>query len=333
MKKVMLIAPDFNQYTQIFSDSIMQCGYDVRAMSFTPYNWKTAILKMLHMDDKKLINREIVAFNYEIKKNYKEYRPDFVIIIRGDFMCSDTLEQMHVKKVLWLYDSVSRYPDSARNWDAYDLHYVFEESDIEVLAKSGKQAEFLALGYDPKKYFPINAVKQDVDISFVGAMYGERKELLEKLADEFSDLHIEFYGIYVFKRYIFDYIQFIFSNKKKAFKNKAVSHKDANKLYARSKININILHRQSKSGWNARLNEILGAQGFQIISFNPLVADRYKGMLDTFTDYEELKKKIRYYLNHEEERKKIAAAGYVWTKKHETYKSRFEYIMARLESL
>ena len=43
MKKVMLIAPNFNNYTEIFENSISENGYSVISKSFTPYNWKTAV--------------------------------------------------------------------------------------------------------------------------------------------------------------------------------------------------------------------------------------------------------------------------------------------------
>ena len=334
IKKVLLIAPDFNNYTEIFSKSISEFGYKVEALSFTPYNWKTALLKKLHLNQEKLINNEVDAFNSEIVRKYKSFAPDYVIVIRGDFVRKETLEIMKgTRKAIWLYDSITRYPKSSDNWEMYDLHYVFEQSDIEILRVQGKQAFFLPLGYDGDRYYPIKQENQDIDISFVGAMYGNRKKLLENVARRYDDLNLAFYGPYVLKRNIVAYLKFWKSDWKNAFKNKRISHEDANQLYARSKININILHEQSKEGWNARLNEILGAGGFQIVTHNDLIAEKYFGMLDTFRSDEELIEKIEYYLSHPEIRRQMSFRGYQWVKNNETYCVRFAYILSQLNSL
>ena len=334
MKKVLLIAPDFNNYTDAFSRSISKCGYNVKHLSFTPYNWKTALLKKMHLSQEKLIAQEIDAFNIKILNKYKLFLPDFVIAINGDFIKEATLKEMgNTKKGLWLYDSITRYPRIADNWNYYDLHYVFEQSDIAILNGQGKKAVFLPQGYDDAVYAPIEKKCQDIDISFVGAMYGDRKETLEHIARHFDSLKIEFYGSYVLKRDFRAYVRFLGSDFSKVFKNKRITHEEANLLYAKSKININILHEQSKAGWNARLDEILGAAGFQLVSHNDLISQRYSGMLDTFKTKEELVSKIEYYLSHPELRDAMRLKGYRWTKNNETYIHRFRQIMADLESL
>lgn len=334
MKKVLLLAPHFNNYTEIFSSSIQQCGYQVIALSFEAYSWKTALCKMLHQNYKWIVEKEKDRFNRTVTKVYEKNLPDFVIVIRGDFMREQTLRIMKKSAIaLWLYDSISRYPESGNNWDLYDLHYVFEESDVEKLSKEGKEACFLPLGYDSQRYYAIESREETIDISFVGAMYESRKKILEQLVEDFPDLNMKFYGIYVFKRNVTEYIRFLKSPLRKVFKNRTISHSKANQLYSKSKINLNILHEQSKGGWNARLNEILGAGGFQIVSYNPKIEEKYHGMLETFQDYSDLKKKIKYYLERPQERKDYKDRGYQYAGENETYKDRFEYILRRLEEV
>mgnify|MGYP000014749548 FL=1 len=331
MKKILLIAPDFNNYTEIFSNSIDKCGYNAISLSFSAYDWRTAVCKLFHCSDKKIIDKKKTIFNKRILELYKEINPEFVIVIRGDFMERETLSSITCPKAIWLYDSVSRYPDMMENWELYDLHYVFEESDVLKLKEKNKESVFLPLGYDEQKYYPINTNTKDVDISFVGAMYGNRKKILEKVAYDFKNKNCMFYGVYEFKRNIVRYIKFIMSDKKNSFVNKKISHEKANELYSRTKININILHEQSQSGWNARLNEILGAGAFQLVSYNELIAKKYEGMLDTFRDYDELKNKIEYYIDNEEIRIQYAQKGYEWAKNNETYLNRFKIILNELE--
>lgn len=63
----------------------------------------------------------------------------------------ETLSSITCPKAIWLYDSVSRYPDMMENWELYDLHYVFEESDVLKLKEKNKESVFLPLGYDEQK--------------------------------------------------------------------------------------------------------------------------------------------------------------------------------------
>ena len=58
----------------------------------------------------------------------------------------ETLSSITCPKAIWLYDSVSRYPDMMENWELYDLHYVFEESDVLKLKEKNKEKCFFTIG-------------------------------------------------------------------------------------------------------------------------------------------------------------------------------------------
>ena len=70
---------------------------------------------------------------------------------------------------------------------------------------------------DINQYHPLK-LKKTIDISFVGNMYKNRKDILEKLSEDFPNLNLAFYGKYVTFWHPIKYIKFIFSKKKKAFK-------------------------------------------------------------------------------------------------------------------
>ena len=56
-------------------------------------------------------------------------------------------------------------------------------------------------------------------------------------------------------------------------------------------------------------------------------------MLDTFKDYDDLKKKIKYYLENDNIRNEYAQRGYNWAKDNETYFQRFNFILQELEKI
>lgn len=111
-----------------------------------------------------------------------------------------------------------------------------------------------------------------------------------------------------------------------------------NRIYAKSKVaigdslNLNFDYPYYTSD---RLFESTGRGGFTIYP-------DIKGLRDLFVDKEEivfyehgnlkdLKNKIDYYLEHEDEREKIRLAGHERTKKEHTYVHRWKYILEELE--
>lgn len=102
------------------------------------------------------------------------------------------------------------------------------------------------------------------------------------------------------------------------------------KIFNASKICINFQPKDMVSGGNMRTFEIPGSGAFQLAD---RVADEYfvKGKeVVTFDSIIDLKKKIRYYLTHEQERKKIAERGYVRAHRDHTYVQRFKKLFKEI---
>lgn len=84
------------------------------------------------------------------------------------------------------------------------------------------------------------------------------------------------------------------------------------KIYYLSKINLNITMRSIETGIPQRVFDIMGVGGFVLSNYQEeleelFVPDRE---IVLFRDVPELLKKAEYYLNHEEERIRIAINGY-----------------------
>lgn len=82
-------------------------------------------------------------------------------------------------------------------------------------------------------------------------------------------------------------------------------------VFAESKVNLNFTIRNIRSGIPLRVWDILAAGGFCITNFQPELVMYFKNGEDLvwFEDEADLIKKVRYYLTHEDERKKIALNG------------------------
>ncbi|SKB95572.1 Glycosyl transferases group 1 [Lachnospiraceae bacterium] len=97
------------------------------------------------------------------------------------------------------------------------------------------------------------------------------------------------------------------------------------KVFKCSRINLNISVRKIVSAIPQRCLDIMGCGGFLLSNFQPELAElvpddacvMYESVLDAY-------EKAQYYLEHEDERKKISMRGYEVMKKDFTYRSRLE---------
>lgn len=95
-----------------------------------------------------------------------------------------------------------------------------------------------------------------------------------------------------------------------------------------SKINLNITLRSIKSGMPLRAIDIMSNGGFLMTNFQADFLDYFVPDEDFvyYTDIADLKEKIHYYLNHEEERARIALNGQNKIRKFHSFTRRFQEI-------
>lgn len=88
-------------------------------------------------------------------------------------------------------------------------------------------------------------------------------------------------------------------------------------LFRESKINVNITLHSIKSGIPLRCLDILACGGFLLSNYQPELAEYFVDgeELVLWQDFDDLIAKAGYYLEHEEERRRIAKAGYEKVKK------------------
>ena len=101
------------------------------------------------------------------------------------------------------------------------------------------------------------------------------------------------------------------------------------KVFRESKINLNFTIPNIKSGIPLRIWDVLGAKGFLLTNYQAEIPLYFKEGEDLvcFDGIEDLREKVRYYLEHEEERKQIAENGYQKVKKYHSYISRISEML------
>lgn len=101
------------------------------------------------------------------------------------------------------------------------------------------------------------------------------------------------------------------------------------KVFRESKINLNITLRSITSGIPLRVLDILNVGGFCLTNYQPEIAELFEDgkELVMFSSEDDMKTKILYYLEHDEEREEIARNGYEKVKRDFSLLDRLSYII------
>ena len=97
-------------------------------------------------------------------------------------------------------------------------------------------------------------------------------------------------------------------------------------VFAGSKINLNLTLRSIHSGIPLRVLDCMACGGFVLTNWQPEISDAFgEGEeIVTFKSLQECMDKAAYYLQHEEERQQIAAAGHKKVQEVFSYAKGFE---------
>ena len=101
------------------------------------------------------------------------------------------------------------------------------------------------------------------------------------------------------------------------------------KVFRMSKINLNFMIPNIKSGIPLRIWDVLGCGGFLLTNYQAEIPYYFKEGEDLvcFDSLEDLCEKVGYYLEHEEERKRIAWNGYRKVREKHSYIERIRTIL------
>lgn len=337
MKKILVIGVDYRWFSESICRAFQELEYETclvnTNISVKSWNLIGRAMISLHGSAERLRHRNRLVCSRKIIKAFDTFKPDLVYVSQGNQMTPETVKYMkgRAKLVLVMGDTLAHFSYTKNNASLFDHVFTYEQSEIAEFKKLGIDAVWFPPCYDEKHYF-FQKREKDIDVSFVGTMLPERREMLKRLVDELPDVRFRFYGQYIKINNPIAYISWLFSKYRKIFRNKNIHYTKVNELYNRSKICININNAQAPTSWSTRLPEILGTKSFQLVSSTVLIKQYFDGCLDVFHSYEELKEKILYYLANEAERNEMAVRGYTLVTERYNQVRDAEFIIKNIES-
>lgn len=237
------------------------------------------------------------------------------------------------KTVCWFVDSVSDHPEILDFVKLFSKVYVFEQNDIAYLNHMHIKGTYLPVGYNDA-FFDIERAPKSIDILFIGSPFHNRLILLEKLASIANKKNWKLKIIGPFYDSSYPWKKLIFKKKfpciNRYLENRRISSEESAKLYARTKICLNIHDNRHKSP-NPRTYEILATGSFEIIDHRKYwdVLTPGKDIIE-YNNIKDLITKIDLYLTDNDLREKIASNGQKCIIKNRSLKMSLQKILSDL---
>lgn len=282
-------------------------------------------------------------FNNHILKQLSIVNPHFVVVFKGSYVQPDTLAEIK-RAGVWLcnfYPDISFFAhrDVAKEcWPNYNHIFTTKRHGAEEMKEQLKleNVSFLQHGFDADVHRPmptnlLAATDFNCDISFIGGWSPSKERYLCDLASNYINIDLKIWGprwesanCYKLKPSIQGVP--IFGD-----------------FYAlgigASKINLGLLQDQqgfAKHGdqVTSRTFHIPASGGFLLHERTPEVMGYFEEGKEfaCFNSSDELIEKVRYYLANEEERLKIAKAGYERCLRENSLVDRAQVIIDKYES-
>ena len=241
---------------------------------------------------------------------------------------------------LYFVDTVKSIDQNISFLDVFSKIYSFEKDDIEYLKdRFGITSEYLPVGTSYKYFIDDNDLykDKDIDVCFVGIASPKRLQYLELLVDYCSKNNKKIFiaGHFWHNNNWINYTigKYKFAKKHpllaKYVHNTFVQPADLAKLYCRSKIvlNINVVYHKSPNqrNFDVMVCDSLLITDKQEMAGLPLEAGKDFIMTD---GAEEMLAKVKFYLEHEDERQKIANKGRSVAEAYFLYEATLERLLS-----
>ena len=261
-------------------------------------------------------------------KAAKTFQPDLILVLLGNYTTPETIRKVRevtgVPIICWCQDHLGSMGRQYIIGSKFDYVFSKDQSMVDMFRRytSLKEVHYLPEACNPKIHCRVTPTDKEIerfgcDITTAANVYYFRAEILESL----SDFNLRVWGIVP---------KFNSGPVRRFSTSRPIFMRDKAACFNAAKIVINSLHPMESGGLNARAFEVAGCGGFQLITHSAAVERHFTPgkEIEMFRDLRELRKKVQYYLVHDDERSAIAEAGRKRAHSEHTYTRRLEQILA-----
>jgi spore maturation protein CgeB len=256
-----------------------------------------------------------------------DFEPEAILVLLGNQVSPKTIAA--IRKIsrapilCWCQDQLSTLGRQYLLGSGYDAVFVKDRYMQDLFSRMIRSTTFhyLPEACNPYIHRPLelsgeNATTYACEVMIAGTLYYYRQEILQQL----DGIDIKIWG---------GRPDWLIDRMPGGFMGREVRGDD--KVYAMraAKICLNTLHYAEVNGLNCRAFEIAGCGGFQLINSVPVLAEHFMPDLEVavYHTTDELRDKVRYYLDRPELARQIADRGRVRAHRDHTYEQRLHCIL------
>jgi spore maturation protein CgeB len=274
---------------------------------------------------------DLCRLNRRMIEVAERVKPDICLAVGGYRILPETLvtlKRMGIPTLLWTTDPPrTEFNHVVETAPLYDHVFCAGTEAIDILAGAGRSdTVWLPFACDPDFHRPVELTDQDKqsygrDVIFVGAFYPNRWEVLKELI-----------GLYDIGIWGPGWQQVIDHRNRDCIHASHLQYTEWVKMYNAAKIVI-IIHYQDGAipcfQASPKVFEVLACRSFVMSDSQKDVFRLFSSgkQLVCFNDVQDLKAKIDHFLNRDEERRMIAAAGYEEVIHKHTYRHRLQSML------
>lgn len=315
-QKILLVVPKYSSFYKPYVNAFKYLGISYKLFDNRRTNLIEKIVFVLSLIYKPLSNIGNQLINDRLLRVVKKYKPDLVLVIKGENISDQTVNKIKQKtKIVNYFPDYFRWfkEDQIERWlQAYEYIFTGDLFDVDTYKKKGyKNIGYVHLA--GPEFLDIQKIRT-YDVVFVGTYSKEREEAFKFL----DNLDFKIWGNK----------KWIQSSLSAHYQNKWLSADETMEVFRNSKIVINF--HNDLTGKNRYIN----LRVFEATAAGSLLISDLRKDLSTvfkigreiiiFKNPEDLALKVKYYLANEAERLKIASLGYQRCKQDHNYIKRLE---------
>ena len=331
---------------------VIEFQYDAIRETFQKVDTKRAKHKRFIKENRPRLTYELLK---QIKTVHKENPIDMFFSYFYDACVLpetiDEIKSMGIKTVNWYCNGSYQLHLVEDISPHYDWCLVPEKFRLNDYNKMGANPIYCQEAANPNIYKPYE-LPYDYDVSFVGQAYGDRPSYIKYLQEQ--DININVFGL-GWEKFSASAVENRTHNKplKKLFYKfqkpiimpnnilgGILSDTEMVQMYSRSKINIGFstcgnTHKSRNRILQVRLRdfEVPMSGGFYIVEYMDELEEFFKigKEIVCYKNKEDLADKIKYYLQHDDERETIRKAGYERCIKEHSWHNRFKMAFSEMD--
>ena len=325
-QRILFVTPDYSFFTRPVTKSLKNLGFSVKTFDY--YKPSTLVRLTGFAGNHSLLppsfakKKVNTLINQALLKTISSFKPDYLLVIKGETITPKTVKTITAEGII----TINWYSDWFGSWNWIMTNASSYSFFINTCLESHKRLKRANI---TNYYLPFaspitNSVKKSkkiYQVTFVGQHTARR----EKFFAAIKDLGLKIWG-YQWQ-----------NSSLKDVDGGPVPVTTAHQIIRQSQIVVNPIidyKDQQPNQVNVRTFETTGMGTFLLTQHLPLLKLYFTPGKEvvTFTNPQDLRRKVKYYLRHNIERKKIAQAGYRRAKKNHSFEIRLKQLFSLTQS-